>query len=161
MEAQKKVLILGVGNLLLKDEGVGVHVVKRLKDANLPSDVEVLDGGTLGLDLLFYMEGRKKVIVIDAVKGGKTPGTLYRFTDSDLGAMPKISFSAHEIDLVDVLKVAHFLGHKPEMVFIGIEPKDISEGLEISPEIEERIPKIIDLVMREIGCSKDDMETVR
>jgi len=151
MEVQKEILILGVGNLLLKDEGVGVHVVKRLEDINLPSYVEVLDGGTLGLDLLFYIEGRKKVIVIDAVKAGGSPGTIYRFADSDIEAKANISFSAHHIDFMDVLKTAHFLGRNPEITFIGIEPKNISEGLKLSPEIEGKIPKVIDLVMREIG----------
>jgi hydrogenase maturation protease len=154
VEVQKEILILGIGNLLLKDEGVGVRVVKRLRDINLPCYTEVLDGGTLGLDLLFYIEGRKKVIVIDAVKAGGTPGTIYRFADSDTVAEAKISLSAHDIDFMDVLKTAHFLGHKPEIIFIGIEPKDISEGLELSPEIEKKIPKVIDVVMREIGRNK-------
>jgi hydrogenase maturation protease len=154
VEVQKEILILGIGNLLLKDEGVGVRVVKRLRDINLPCYTEVLDGGTLGLDLLFYIEGRKKVIVIDAVKAGGTPGTIYRFADSDIVAEAKISLSAHDIDFMDVLKTAHFLGHKPEIIFIGIEPKDISEGLELSPEIEKKIPKVIDVVMREIGRNK-------
>lgn len=154
MEAQKEILILGIGNLLLKDEGVGVHVVNRLRDINLPCNMEVLDGGTLGFDLHLYIEGRKKVIVIDAVMAGEPPGTIYRFTDSDIVAEAKVSLSAHDIDFTDVLKTAHFLGHKPEIIFIGIEPKDISEGLELSPEIEKKIPKVIDVVMREIGRNK-------
>ncbi len=81
MENKKNILILGIGNILLKDEGIGVHVVNKLKEMQLPPDVEVMDGGTLGIDLLYYIEGRKKVVVIDTVTAGEPPGTMYRFTD--------------------------------------------------------------------------------
>ncbi|MEW6215488.1 MAG: HyaD/HybD family hydrogenase maturation endopeptidase [Nitrospirota bacterium] len=150
MEAQKKILILGIGNLLLKDEGVGVHVVERMKDMALPPDVEVMDGGTMGFNLLYYLEGREKVIVIDAAKAGSPPGTLYRFTDKDLADKRGFFRTAHDFDFVDALKTARFLGHKPEVIIIGVEPEDMSDGLELSPVIKEKIPRIIELVMKEI-----------
>src|SRR4030042_3147232 len=151
-DLQKPILILGIGNILLKDEGLGVHVVQRMKDIALPPDVEVMDGGTMGIDLLYYIEGRKKVIVIDVVNADGTPGTLYRFTDKDLEDKKGMLFSAHDIDFSDVLKTAQLFGNKPEeVVFIGIKPEEISEGIGLSPCIEERIPKIIELVMKEIG----------
>jgi len=151
MDGQKKILILGIGNLILKDEGVGVHVIDRLKNMALPSDVEVIDGGTMGIDLLYHIEGRKKVIVIDAVNTDGAAGTIYRFTDKDLEEKKECLRSAHEIDFSDVLKTADLLGNKPdEVIFIGIKPEDISEGLGLSPRIEERIPQIVELVLKEM-----------
>jgi hydrogenase maturation protease len=151
MESQKPILILGIGNILLKDEGIGVHVVNGLQAMTLPSDVDIMDGGTLGLDLLFYIEGRKKVIVIDTVMAGEAPGTLYRFTDRELVAKKDFLRTAHGIDFADVVKTAEMLGRKPEeIVFIGIEPEDISDGLEPTALIAGRIPVIIDLVMKEL-----------
>jgi hydrogenase maturation protease len=149
---QKKILILGIGNILLKDEGFGVHVVQKMKDMTLPPDVEIMDGGTMGLDLAYYIGGRKKVIVVDVVKAGEPPGTLYRFTDKDLADAKGLLRSAHGFDISDALKTTVFFGNKPEeVIFIGIEPEDISEGLELSPTMEEKIPAIIKLVMHEIG----------
>ena len=151
MDARKDILVLGVGNLLLKDEGVGVHVVRKLQALSLPDNVEVMDGGTLGFDLIFEMQGRKKVIIIDAVKADQKPGTLYRFSGEDVEHFPKTRLSVHDFDLSDVIHSAELVGGKPdEVVFIGVEPKDMSAGLELSPEVEKKIPKIIELVMEEI-----------
>jgi hydrogenase maturation protease len=151
MESQKPILILGIGNLLLKDEGIGVHVINRLREMDLPTDVEVMDGGTLGIDLVFYIEGRKKVIVVDTVTAGEPPGTMYRFTDKDLSFKKDFLRTAHGIDFSDVVKTAQTLGTKPEeVVFIGIEPADMNEGLEPTDFIAKRIPVIIELVMKEL-----------
>jgi hydrogenase maturation protease len=150
----KPILVLGIGNILLKDEGIGVHVANTLMEMPLPPEVEVMDGGTMGIDLLFYIEGRKKVIVIDTVKAGEPPGTMYRFTDKDLSFKKDVLRTAHGIDFSDVVRTSQTMGTKPdEVVFIGIEPESMEEGLELSPFIAERIPAIIELVKRELGKS--------
>jgi hydrogenase maturation protease len=147
----KPILILGIGNILLKDEGIGVYVANKLMEMSLPPEVEVMDGGTMGIDLLFYIEGRKKVIVIDTVKAGEPPGTMYRFTDKELSFKKDVLRTAHGIDFSDVVRTAQTMGTKPdEVVFIGIEPLDMNEGMELSPLIAERIPTIIQLVKREL-----------
>jgi hydrogenase maturation protease len=153
MVEKKPILVLGVGNLVLTDEGVGIHVVHRMQEMDLPSHVEVLDGGTMGLDLLDDIEGRKKVIIVDTVKGGGPPGTLYRMTVDDIEEMPKSRVSLHDIDMTDVFKLADlFEIEKPEIVIIGVEPKDMqSTSMELSPEVEAKIPKVIELVKKEIG----------
>jgi len=152
MTKVQDILILGIGNLLLKDEGVGVHVVERLREIPLPENVEVLDGGTAGLDLVDFIGGRKKLIVIDAVNAGEKPGTIYRLTEENLDIKPKAITSFHEIDFLDALHMSEVMDSRPEeIVIIGIEPKDMSGGLELSPEVEERIPRIIEVVMKELN----------
>lgn len=156
MESQKNTLILGLGNILLKDEGVGVRVAEKIKAMNLPPDVEVMDGGTMGLDLTYYIEGRKKVIVVDAVRTGDAPGTMYRFTDKNIAEAKGILRSAHGVDFADALRIAEFLKTQPdEVVFIGIEPESLDEGMELTPLIEKHIPALIELVMRELGLSNE------
>jgi hydrogenase maturation protease len=148
---QKKILILGIGNVLLTDEGIGVRVAEKMREMNLPPDVEVMDGGVGGLNLHFLIEGRKKVIVVDAVKAGAPPGTLFRFTDKDLAAKKGVMRSAHGIDFSDVVSIVNFLGTRPEeIVFLGIEPESLDVGLELSPLIEKNIPILINLVMKEL-----------
>ena len=152
MTKVQDILILGIGNILLKDEGIGVHVVQRLKEMSLPDNVEVLDGGTAGLDLVDFVVGRKKLIVIDAVNTGEKPGTIYRLTEENLDIKPKTIMSFHDIDFLDALHMSDVMSEKPEeTIVIGIEPKDMSDGVDLSPEIEERIPRIIELVMKEIN----------
>ncbi len=153
LEEKKPILILGVGNLLLSDEGFGVHVARRLMDMDLPPDVEVMDGATAGLDLLDYVEGREKVVFVDIVRSGQDPGTLYRFAAEDLEDQAKSYLSLHDIDVTDLLRLMDLLDvKKPQMVVIGVEPKDMeTASLELSPELEALVPKVIKLVMKEIG----------
>jgi hydrogenase maturation protease len=150
---RKGILVLGIGNLLLKDEGVGVHAVQKLQEMDLPDHVEVVDGGTAGLDLLEWIDGRDKVVVIDAVKSGGIPGTIYRFSGENIKEVSKPWLSLHDIDITDLLKLIDMLGvKKPEVIVIGIEAKDIeSVDLELSKEIEAQIPKVIEQVMKEIS----------
>jgi len=153
----KPILILGIGNILLKDEGVGVHTANKMMEMDLPPDVEVMDGGTMGLNLLYYIEGRKKVIVIDTVLVGDPPGTIYRFTDESLVDNKPMLRTAHGIDFSDVIKTSKMLGTKPEeIVFIGIEPESLDEGLELTPTIEKRVPVLIKMVMKELEIKKDE-----
>ena len=156
MLSQKSTLILGIGNILLRDEGVGVHVVRRMKGMDLPKDVEVLDGGTAGLELVDFIENRRKLIVVDAVKTGDKPGTIYRLIETNLKIKPKAIMSFHEIDFLDALYMSDVMKNKPkEIIVIGVEPKDMSDGVELSPEIEERIPRIIEFVMKELNHKEE------
>lgn len=150
---KKPILILGVGNTLLKDEGVGVHVARRLQNMDLPENVEVLEGGVLGLDLLDHLEEREKVVVVDAVDGGDDPGTIHRLTRADIeSGKTRCHMSLHEIDLPQVFATADLMGLKVDPIIIGIEPKDMDLGYdEMTPEVEAAIPRVIELVLKEIG----------
>ncbi len=146
-------LILGVGNLLLRDEGVGVHVISALRDRELPDDVELWDGGTTSFDLLDTLAGRRQVIIIDTVRTGSEPGTIFRFTPEDISASREQVTSLHQVGLLETLNIAeHLLDSAPEEVIIlGIEPKEIDWGLELSAEIEAAVPKVVELVMTELN----------
>jgi len=146
-------VVLGVGNILLKDEGVGVRVVEQLGKRYLfPPEVELVDGGTLGLGLLSVIEGAGHLIIIDAVKNNQEPGTLYRFADDEIpeGVYQKISI--HQVDLIETLTVAQAVGEKiPVKVVVGVEPLDISPwGMELTPVIEARVDDMVKLVLEEL-----------
>lgn len=142
-------IILGVGNLLLRDEGVGVHVVKHLQEKGVPEGIEVIDGGTLGFDLLGLFEGTEKVVVVDALKGGGEPGTVYRVRPKDLKGEEARSLSLHQVDLLEVMEMARLLGYEAEVVIIGVEPKEISWGMELSPEVAAKVEKVAALALEE------------
>ena len=146
------VLVLGIGNILLRDEGVGVRVIEQMREIPLPDDVELVDGGTAGADLLDVLAERKKVIVIDAVQADCEPGTVLRFTAEDLVRPDGVGMSLHELGLGGALKMTKQLGCEPkEVVVFGIKPRDISCGLELSEEITASLPKVVELVLAEIA----------
>ena len=148
------VAVVGVGNILLKDEGIGVHVVHTLFQDIGPDrpDVNIIDGGT-SPDTFLLLEGVQKLIVVDAANGGNTPGSVYRFHPNDILSPAKCITSLHQIDLFDGLKMMGLSGIKPDdIVIIGIEPRDINWGLELSAELKEKLPQIIKVVKDELDC---------
>jgi len=150
MAKNKKVVIIGIGNLILRDEGVGVHAVRELEGRDLPPRVEVIDGGTATMELLPVIQEAESIIVIDALKGGGDPGTIYRVTPDDLMGETERLLSLHQVGLLEVLGMARQLGGDPEVVIIGVEPKEISWGMELAPEVEAKLPKVIEAVLAEL-----------
>jgi len=142
-------LVMGIGNVLLKDEGIGCHVVHALGEADL-SDVEIIDGGT-SLDVLQLCEDADKLIIVDAVRGGGMPGQIYRFRIGDITLEQKPLLSLHDMSLIDSLKLMRLWHNIDGAVIIGIEPKDIGWGLELSPELEQTVPRIIDVILAELN----------
>jgi len=146
-----KVVILGIGNILLKDEGVGVRIIEYLHRFSFPPQVELVDGGTATFDLFGLFTETDHLVVIDAVKGGMSPGTIYRLEPKDLLPRQHTPISPHDLGLLDALDMAAKIGRLPHSVVIfGIEPKEIDWGMELSPEIEGIIPKVADLVLAEV-----------
>ncbi len=149
---KKQILVLGVGNILLHDEGIGVKVIEELQAQYLFSDnVELFDGGTLGLRLLDPIAQSDHLIVVDAVQNGEPPGTLYRLDAEDLNKRVTFKNSLHQLDLVETLAYAEVLGNRPEAVIIGIEPADISPwGLELTEVVRSRMAELCEQVLKEI-----------
>lgn len=156
-----KITVLGIGNVLLKDEGVGVHIVEKLEEIVDYSNVTLIDGGT-NPDTLFLLDSDiDKLIIIDAAKAGGTPGTLYRFTADEIesGHSP---ISLHELGLANGLQMMDLLNNKPGSITIfGIEPDQIDFGLELTPEIEKNIPLYLESVIQEINETNMCMEVSR
>lgn len=143
-------LILGIGNILLRDEGVGVRVIEAMQQIPLPEGVEILDGGTSGVDLVDEVAGRDKLIVIDAVKTDLAPGTVLRFGLDTLVAKVDDMVSLHEFGLVETINAAKCLGCMPRQVVIfGVAPADTSPGLALSDAVTSVLPKIIQLALAE------------
>jgi hydrogenase maturation protease len=146
-----KTLILGIGNLLLCDEGVGVHVVRALQQERLPSHVVPLEAGTAFLDALPEIEQADRIIVVDAMKADGAPGTIYRVPFDDC-ARPECIASLHGFDLSRVLFLAG-RSSPPEVIVIGVEPARIDWGIELSPEIRDVLPEAIAAVKAEAYLS--------
>jgi len=144
-----KILIVGIGNILCRDEGVGVHVIQEMEDMELPGHIELLDIGTSAPDLNPHLEGVRKIIVIDALKSGGSPGTIYRCTPEDLLANEEGPISLREIGLMEALDMARKMGREIDAVIIGVEPKVLDWGVQLSEEVKQRIPAIIEAVLKE------------
>ena len=145
-------LVLGVGNTLMADEGIGVRVLEALKNESLPTCVELIDAGTALVELLPLLSKREKVIVIDAVRCGQKPGTVYRFTPADVAELKQPQVSIHQIGILEALQMAELGGWKPrEVVIFGIEPAKVAWGMELSAEVAASVQKVVRLVMGEIA----------
>jgi hydrogenase maturation protease len=143
--------VVGIGNVLLGDEGVGCHVVHALEGIPLP-DVKIIDGGTCP-DAFQLLEDADKLVIVDAVKGGGTPGQIYRFHLEDITLEQKPFLSLHDVGLVDNLMLMQLWRNIGEAVIIGVEPREINWGLELSPELREKMPQIIETILAELSTS--------
>jgi hydrogenase maturation protease len=146
------ILVLGVGNILLTDEGLGVRAVERLAAAHdLPENVEVLDGGTLGLDLLPRLAGVDALLLVDAVKAGGKPGALVRLEGDAIQAALAVKMSVHQVGLQELLAVSAFQGTlPPQIVLWGMEPAEIDWGLELSGPVAARLDALAEAVAQEL-----------
>lgn len=138
---RNKALVLGIGNVLLKDEGLGVRAIEYFKGHySFGRDVSCLDGGTSGLGLLSHIKDFSHIIVVDAVSAGGAPGKVLRIHGDDILKWPALkSTTAHQIGLRDLIAIARSQGLSPELMVIGVVPKDTSAGLELTPEVKRAL----------------------
>jgi hydrogenase maturation protease len=146
-----KIVVIGIGNLLLMDEGIGVHTINELEKHDLPESIEIYDGGTGGFKLIDLMHGAARVIFIDAVETGKAPGTVTIFSSDDVHSIyNKKKYSLHDTNLMEVIKMTEILDNPPKMEIIGIKPKTINYGTTLSKELTDSMPNIINRVLKRI-----------
>ena len=151
MGAEHAVAILGIGNPLCRDDGVGIHIIQVMQQSGKYQDVDLIDGGTAP-DLLSLSDGPvKKVIIVDVLKGGGTPGSIYSLEIRDENIAEESPVSMHGLGILDSLLMMKKLGiPRPQVIVIGVEPVDVSHGLALSPQIEALIPEIVSAVEQEI-----------
>ena len=149
----KRIVVLGLGNILLKDEGFGVHLIESLKEQNLPENIELIDGGTAGLDILLTLRDVDKLIIVDAIKDDKPAGTVYRFSAHEImDNSPLSALSLHHVSVMEALALINHTANAPrEIIIYGVEPKEINWGTSLSEEIQFKIPEVRDLVHSELA----------
>lgn len=148
----KRIIVVGVGNLIMQDDGVGVHVINCLSQMDIPEEVELIDAGTNSYDLVdFYGQG-DIIIVVDAMKAGGEPGTIYRAPLDQLGLQLDTSItSVHDLGFVQAAQHVNMLGHYPEILVYGIEPAELGFGLELSPVLAKKVARVAELIKQDIA----------
>ena len=153
----KDTVIIGIGNILLKDDGVGVYTIKQLENEKLPSTIELVDGGTSTLDTLGYFLDYNRIIVVDCLKAGYEPGTIYKINPEDIKDYKKENLSVHDVQILDVVKMANMLDKFPKVTIFGIEPEKICLDTEMTETMKNKIPEIIKLLKIELGLKEEHL----
>jgi hydrogenase maturation protease len=149
---EPKVTIMGLGNILMMDEGVGVHTINAFqKRYRVPDYAEVIDGGSAGLDLLPFIEGREKLLMVDAVNFDREPGYIDILENEEIPAKFSTKTSLHHLGLLDVLSIVKLSDALPkDMCIIGIQPKSMELGLDMSPEIWDKVPELVERIVSKL-----------
>ncbi len=152
--ASVKTVVLGVGNILHRDDGAGAQAIARLRaDSRVPADVCLVEGGTLGLELLPYIWDCARLIVVDAVDVGERPGTLIRMSGEELNSLPSNS-SIHQLGVSDLLIALRMLAERqPEVVLLGVQPGNTDWSSELSSDVAARIDSLVEATIRELQAA--------
>jgi hydrogenase maturation protease len=144
-------VVIGVGNTILSDDGVGVHAARRMQgDPRVPSGVTILDGGTLGLELIPYASDASRVLLLDAINSGQAPGTLARMTGKDLLATTG-GWSAHQLGVADLIAALFLVAtHPQEIVVLGVQPGNTDWGTTLSQEVEVGLEALVDAALAQL-----------
>ena len=154
MTPQRQTLVLGIGNLLMGDEGVGVHSVAKLNSARVPPNVRILDGGTGGFHLLSLFEEHDPIIIIDATMDGKEPGTVTLTEPRFATDFPK-TLTAHDIGLRDLIESAALTRELPKLYLVAVSIREIrSMVTDLTPEVERALPKVVETVQAILKSDK-------
>jgi len=145
-------VIMGLGNPLFQDEGLGIHVINELMISDLFERAELIDGGTDGLALLGVVEDAHRLIVIDAIDGGFKPGTVRQLQDQEISLLTRGKLSAHQLGFQEVLALAQMRGKYPQhLVLIGVQPQTLEWGTSLSPEVASVVPQVINMIYAQIA----------
>lgn len=148
------VKIVGFGNKFRSDDGIGIRIIKELEKLEFFKDIEIIDGGTSGTDLIFWIKNCEKIIIIDAIDTGKNTGDIININVDDIEEFERKdyrSLSLHDLNLADILKLIKALKINTRISIIGIKPKSVDFGDKLSPEIERKIPELISEIKKETG----------
>ncbi len=151
-----RTLVLGLGNLVHTDDGVGVHAIRELQsDPRVPHDVVLLDGGTLGMALLSHISGVRRLLVIDAMDVGEPSGTLLRFEGASLRGLPGKA-SVHQLGFADLMVALQLLGESPgEIVVLGVQPESTDWRAELTPPVAKALGPLVECVIAQLQSWKE------
>lgn len=146
------ILVLGLGNTIMTDDGFGVRAVEALASRyRFPAGVQLLDGGTLGLDLLPYLEGIERLLIIDALQMDAAPGAVFRLAGEEVPRAFASKLSVHQMGVQDLLAVSELMGHLPgELAVWGVQPESIEMGTELTPLVAAAIEPVVAGVLEEL-----------
>jgi hydrogenase maturation protease len=145
-------MVVGIGNLIKEDDGVGVHAIKALQELDFPEDVELVDGGITSYDLVDEFCQAENLIIIDAMYTGGEPGTMYRAPLEELQIERNEGItSVHGLNFVEALYMVNQLGYFPQTIVFGVEPASLNCGLELSPLVAQKMPRLVELIQQEIN----------
>ena len=146
----KKILILGIGNPLFGDEGIGPYIAEELKKYSLPINVNVINGGTGGFELIHYLQKYDYIMVIDAVDMDMAPGTIKKLELSDVSGKTHTCHSLHQTSFTEIVQLANTLGSYPKIIIFGVQPKNTKDLGELTPEIKNVAPTLIAWLTEEV-----------
>ncbi len=148
---ERKMVVVGLGNVFMRDDGIGIHVAREVRQRNLGTEVDVYDYQEMDLTLLEYFQGASKLVVVDALKSGNPPGTVSKYSiaprEDTLTQLPSLH-GLQLFDLFDLAKQAGLLSCP--VIIVGVEPKDCSPGEEMSEELADALPRAVDEVIKEL-----------
>ncbi len=152
-------VVIGVGNTILSDEGVGVHAARLLQgDPRVPAGVAILDGGTIGLELVPYASDASRVLLLDAMNSGNVPGTLARMTGRDLLGTTA-GWSAHQLGVADLVAALFLVSTGPQdIVVLGVQPANTDWGTTLSPEVEAALVPLVDAALAQLKLWKESRD---
>ena len=147
-----RIVVLGIGNILLTDEGVGVRVIERLEqEYALPPEVEIIDGGTCGMEMLEQLENLDGLVVVDCVRCGQHPATPILLKGEDVPVFFRTKLSPHQVSLSDVLASLEFTNRAPKSIaIVGMQPVSMSLGMELSPQVMAQLPTLVAMTLAEL-----------
>ena len=150
--AVPEITVLGIGNVVLQDEGFGVRAAEYLDNKyRFPHNVQIIDGGTLGMELLRFVTGTRKLLVIDSINGGAEPGTMFRFANDAVMEHFQAKLSVHEVGIQDVLALLQVTGKSiPDVVVLGAQPYAIEAGVELTADMMALLPETEQMVLTEL-----------
>ena len=154
MQKKGSILIVGVGNILFSDEGLGVRALEYLeKHYHIPKELTLLDGGTMGLTLVDCLADARKVIIVDAIRGGNPPGFVYSLEFKDVPSHIKPLFSLHQLGVNELVGVSKLLHKELDIVLAGMEPMELSPSTELSAVVRLRMPLLAEAIKKEVKKS--------
>jgi hydrogenase maturation protease len=147
-----RIVVLGIGNILMTDEGIGPHAVNALQQRYaLPDEVEVVDGGTAGMELIRYVSNADHLIVVDAVRVGQPPASVVKMTGDAVPAFFRTKLSPHQVGLSDLLATLMILGESPGTItLVGVQPDSFDMNMDLSPAVAAKLDTVVEMIADEL-----------